>query len=74
MTDYRNLDDKSFGTMWAREEKPADKQRRTGIAGLSDRELIKLALNKPFDLFTDSMADDVLKVYEKTSTDSNAFI
>lgn len=73
MTDYKNLDDKSFGTMWAREEKPADKQRRTGMAGLSDRELIKLALNKPFDLFTDSMADDVLKVYEKTSTNSNAF-
>ncbi len=74
MTDYRNLDDKSFGTMWAREERPAEKQRRTGLAGLSDRELIKLALNKPLDLFTDSMADDVLKVYEKTATNSSAFL
>lgn len=73
MTDYRNLDDKTFGTMRAREERPAEKQRRTGMAGLSDRELIKFALNKPFDLFTDSMADDVLKVYEKTSTNSNDF-
>lgn len=69
MIDYLREETKPFNGSWLKEERLNEKSIRVGIAGLSDRELVKLALRNKPSLFSDSIADDVLSILNGSTDD-----
>lgn len=69
MIDYLREDARVFNGSWLKEEKLSEKSIRVGIAGLSDKELVKLALRNKPSLFSDSIAEDVLAILNDNSDD-----
>ena len=70
MIDYLREETKPFNGSWLKEERLSEKSIRVGIAGLSDRELVKLALRNKPSLFSDSVAEDVLSILNSNSDDT----
>lgn len=69
MIDYLREEAKPFNGSWLKEERLSEKSIRVGIAGLSDKELVKLALRNKPSLFSDSIAEDVLAILNDNSDD-----
>ena len=69
MIDYLREDARVFNDTWLKEERLSEKSHRVGIAGLSDKELVKLALRNKPSLFSDSIADDVLSILNGNTDD-----
>ena len=69
MIDYLREDARVFNGTWLKEERLSEKSHRVGIAGLSDKELVKLALRNKPSLFSDSIAEDVLAILNDNSDD-----
>lgn len=69
MIDYLREDARVFNGTWLKEERLCEKSHRVGIAGLSDKELVKLALRNKPSLFSDSIAEDVLAILNDNSDD-----
>ena len=69
MIDYLREDARVFNGTWLKEERLSEKSHRVGIAGLSDKELVKLALRNKPSLFSDSIADDVLSILNGNTDD-----
>ena len=70
MIDYLREDARVFNGSWFKEEKLSEKSIRVGVAGLSDKELVKLALRNKPSLFSDSIAEDVLSILNSNSDDT----
>ena len=70
MIDYLREDARVFNGSWFKEEKLSEKSIRVGVAGLSDKELVKLALRNKPSLFSDSIAEDVLSILNINSDDT----
>lgn len=69
MIDYLREDARVFNGTWLKEERLSEKSHRVGIAGLSDKELVKLALRNKPSLFSDSIAEEVLAILNENSDD-----
>ena len=69
MIDYLREDARVFNGTWLKEERLCEKSHRVGIAGLSDKELVKLALRNKPSLFSDSIAEEVLAILNENSDD-----
>ena len=69
MIEYLREDARVFNGTWLKEERLSEKSHRVGIAGLSDKELVKLALRNKPSLFSDSIADDVLSILNGNTDD-----
>ena len=70
MIDYLREEAKPFNDSWLKEERLSEKSIRVGIVGLSDKELVKLALRNKPSLFSDSIAEDVLSILNSNSDDT----
>ena len=70
MIDYLREEAKPFNGSWLKEERLSEKSIRVGIVGLSDKELVKLALRNKPSLFSDSIAEDVLSILNINSDDT----
>ena len=70
MIDYLREEAKPFNGIWLKEERLNEKSQRVGITGLSDKELVKLALRNKPSLFSDSIAEDVLSILNSNSDDT----
>ena len=69
MIDYLREDARVFNGTWLKEERLSEKSHRVGIAGLADKELVKLALRNKPSLFSDSIAEEVLAILNDNSDD-----
>ena len=69
MIDYLREDARVFNGTWLKEERLSEKSHRVGIAGLADKELVKLALRNKPSLFSDSIAEEVLAILNENSDD-----
>ena len=69
MIEYLREDARVFNGTWLKEERLSEKSHRVGIAGLSDKELVKLALRNKPSLFSDSIAEEVLAILNENSDD-----
>lgn len=69
MIEYLREDARVFNGTWLKEERLSEKSHRVGIAGLADKELVKLALRNKPSLFSDSIAEEVLAILNENSDD-----
>lgn len=69
MIEYLREDARVFNGTWLKEERLSEKSHRVGIAGLADKELVKLALRNKPSLFSDSIAEEVLAILNDNSDD-----
>ena len=69
MIEYLREDARVFNGTWLKEERLSEKSHRVGIAGLADKELVKLALRNKPALFSDSIAEEVLAILNENSDD-----
>ena len=69
MIEYLREDARVFNGTWLKKERLSEKSHRVGIAGLADKELVKLALRNKPSLFSDSIAEEVLAILNENSDD-----
>ena len=69
MIEYLREDARVFNGTWLKEERLSEKSHRVGIAGLADKELVKLALRNKPSLFSNSIAEEVLAILNENSDD-----